>query len=226
MRLTRVWILALVLLLFVGNNVLWSNAKEGMIRCANLIYGGSRTSKCFSDEFLRRIERVSTIRTARRFASVKLSSDEIFKFPFVVMTGEGRFSLPQRERDHLRSYLTRGGFLLASAGCSSKEWDRSFRREMALIFKDLPSAEGLALKRIPMDHPVFHTIKDISALTLSHGGKGYLEGVEWNGKMVVIYSREGLNDTANTTGCCCCGGNEVNQAAEVNMNILSYVLLN
>jgi hypothetical protein len=38
------------------------------------------------------------------------------------MTGEGAFSLTDDERKNLKAYLEKGGFLLASAGCSSKDW--------------------------------------------------------------------------------------------------------
>ena len=36
-----------------------------------------------------------------------------------------------------------------------------------------------------------------------------LEGLEINGRLVMVYSKEGLNDVANAKGCCCCGGNEI-----------------
>lgn len=194
-------------------------AKEAAVRCANLIYAGTQTSRCFSDEFLSAVQRESTIATERRFKSVKLDSEELFAFPFVVMTGEKEFYLSAKERENLKKYLTRGGFLLASAGCSSKEWDQSFRREMRQV---LPERK---LSRISMDHAVFKTVKTIKDLKLSHGGSDpYLEGIENGGKTVVIYSAQGLNDTAHTVGCCCCGGNEIINSMEVNVNILVYAL--
>jgi hypothetical protein len=194
-------------------------AKEAAVRCANLIYAATQTSRCFSDEFLSAVQRESAIATERRFKSVKLESDELFAFPFVVMTGEKEFYLSAKERENLKKYLTRGGFLLASAGCSSKEWDRSFRREIRQVLPELK------LVRIGMDHAVFKTVKTIKDLKLSHGGSDpYLEGIENEGKLVVIYSSQGLNDTAHTVGCCCCGGNEIVNAIEVNVNILVYAL--
>ncbi|MGD9854699.1 MAG: DUF4159 domain-containing protein [Planctomycetaceae bacterium] len=66
------------------------------------------------------------------------ADDEVYNFPLVIMTGEGEFLLTDAEREDLRQYLSRGGFLLASAGCSSKERDRSFRSEMAELFADSP----------------------------------------------------------------------------------------
>jgi hypothetical protein len=143
----------------------------------------------------------------------------LFSFPFVVMTGEKEFYLSAKERENLKKYLTRGGFLLASAGCSSKEWDRSFRREVRLAMPDH------SLKRIGMDHALFKTVKTIKELKLSHGGADpYLEGIENDGKTVAIYSAQGLNDTSHAVGCCCCGGNEIVNAMEVNVNILVYAL--
>ena len=38
----------------------------------------------------------------------------------VIMTGEGEFALTDIERENLRQYIQGGGFLLASAGCSSR----------------------------------------------------------------------------------------------------------
>ena len=87
-----------------------------------------------------------------------------------------------------------------------------------------PLAEEL--KEIGMDHPVFRTVYTVDKLELSKSsGQAALEGVEVNGKLVVIYSEEGLNDTANQAGCCCCGGNEIQNAMEMNVNILAYALL-
>ncbi|MBI3986485.1 MAG: DUF4159 domain-containing protein [Lentisphaerae bacterium] len=197
-----------------------SLAKEGTIQCANLIYGGTHTSRCFSDEFLSSVQKETTIPTERRFKTVKLGSEELFQYPFVMMTGESNFHFSTQERENMKKYLTRGGFLLASAGCSNKEWDRAFRREMRSIFDDK------ALKKLDMTHPLFRTVHEIKALKLTHGGENArLEGVEWNGKLVVIYSPQGLNDTAHSEGCCCCGGNEIGNSLEMNVNIFVYALL-
>jgi len=172
-------------------------AKEGAVECGNLIYAGTKTSRCFSDEFLSMVQQKTTIKTERRFKSVKLGGDELFKFPFVIMTGEDDFNLTGKEREHLKKYLENGGFMLASPGCSNKAWTISFIREVKRIFgKD-------ALVDIPMDHAIFKTITTIKKLPLSHGGEGKLRGIMHNGKLVVAFASDGLNDTSNTEGCCC-----------------------
>ncbi len=197
-----------------------SIAKENVIQCANLIYAGNKTSRCFSDQFLSSVQKKAGIATERRFKSVKMNSEELFKYPFVVMTGESEFRLRPDERKNLKKYLTNGGFLLASAGCSSKEWDRSFRREMKSIFKETK------LSKLEMTHPVFKIVNKIKKLRLHHAGDtAQLEGIEFDGKTVVVYSAQGLNDTAHTEGCCCCGANEIENSLDVNVNIVVYSLL-
>jgi len=174
-----------------------ANAKEGAVQCGNLIYAGTKTSECFSDEFLSTVQQKTSITTERRFKPVKLSSEELFKFPFVIMTGEDDFNLTNKERENLKKYLQNGGFMLASPGCSNKAWATAFRREIKRIFgKD-------ALKDIAMDHGIFKTIYTVKTLKLSHGGVGKLQGITHNGKLVVAFASDGLNDTSNTEGCCC-----------------------
>ncbi len=215
MKLRTITIITAVL---ICGNLL--HAKENAIQCANLIYGGTHTSRCFSDQFLSSVQQKTTIPTERRFKSVKLAADELFDYPFVVMTGEDSFSLTKTERDNLKRYLENGGFLLASSGCSSSKWNDSFRREIdSVLGKD-------SLEKIPMTHPVFSTVNEIKELKLHRGAsEAYLEGVKMKNKLVVIYSHHGLNDTAHTEGCCCCGGNEIENSMDVNVNILAYALL-
>lgn len=207
-----------VLLLFSWLAVL--PAQENSIQCANLIYGGTHTSKCFSDEFLSDVQRKTSIPTERRFKSVKLASEELFEYPFVIITGENAFRFTPSEKENLKKYLTEGGFMLASAGCSNDEWHQSFEREMKAIFPENP------LQRVSMEHPVYRTVYQVNQLDLkSPDPDAHLKGLEHNGKLVSIYSRHGLNNTANTTGCCCCGGNEIRNSMEVNVNILVYALM-
>jgi hypothetical protein len=212
---------ALVLALSVGIACAQDarDARSDPIKCANLIYAGSKSSVCFSSKFLQATDRETNILADKQFTPVKLGSAVLFEHPFAIMTGEGSFVLREEERAMLKSYLERGGFLLASAGCSSQEWDRAFRREIARIFPDRK------LSRLPMNHALFRTVFDISAIRLKNGGTTLLEGLDMNGRIALVYTAEGLNDTGSVKGCCCCGGNEIKNSQEVNVNIFSYAIL-
>jgi hypothetical protein len=188
------------------------------IECANVIYAGTKSSVCFSEEFLSAVAAETSIHTSRKFKPVKLVEKEVFRFPFAIMTGEGAFTLTDEERRNLKLYLEKGGFLLASAGCSSKEWGDSFTREIASIFPDRKLAE------VALDHPVFRTVYDVPRLD-TKAEDAQLHGLTLGGKIVLIYSPDGLNDTATMHGCCCCGGNEIKNSRMVNANILVYALL-
>jgi hypothetical protein len=195
-------------------------AKPGAVRCANLIYGDNKSSVCFSSEFMSQIMRDSHIQTDPRLAAIRMESAEIYQFPFAVMTGEGEFTLTQPQREALRNYLSNGGFLVASAGCSSGPWSSSFLSEIAIVFPELK------LTKLAQSHPIFHTVYDVDRLDCKKSsGQAHLEGLEIDGKIVLIFSRDGLNDTAKAGGqCCCCGGNEIANSRQVNVNLLAYAL--
>lgn len=190
------------------------------VKCANLVYAVNKSSVCFSDRFLRRMELESNIRTESKFAKAKLASNDIYQYPFAIMTGEGGFTLTEKERIQLRYYVTHGGFLLASSGCSDPNWTSSFRKEMGKVFTDMK------LKTIPISHPIYRTVHSIKSIQTIHNKTGAnLEGLTYKGKLVVVFSPDGLNDTAHAENCCCCGGDELDQSEYINVNILTYALL-
>lgn len=190
-----------------------------LVECGNLTYAGDRTSVCFADAFLGKMASSTNLRVKTKFRALRLDSEEIFEVPFCILSGEGSFRLTDSERDNLRSYLNRGGFVLSSPGCSDKAFDSSLRKEIAAIFPDQQ------LEKISMDHLIFRTVKPISKLTTKGGSQTLVEGLTIDGRLALVYSVEGLNDVKNAKGCCCCGGNEIREASDVNINILAYALL-
>lgn len=197
-------------------------AEPGRVEVAMLTYGSARiTSVCFSDKFLELVRRQTSIRVHDRFAKADLATDSIFDYPLLIMTGEGAFELTDDEVTRLRSFLSRGGILLASAGCSNERWNESMRRTLERV---LPASEPVELG---MDHPMFTSLYQVSSLEGSRykGAPQALQGIEINGRIAVVYSPSGLNDTQNAeAGCCCCGGSEIRNARYINANILVYAL--
>ncbi len=206
----------------LGSLLLASGPPEAKVTCANLVYDQNKTSKCFSNGFLEELEKKTNIETEGNFLPVRLDSSELFQHPFAIMSGEGAFSLSAKEREHLHSYLLNGGFLLASAGCSSKAWQNSFTTQIERMFPERK------LVKLEMDHPIFHTVSDVGMSKYKSGKTRFpdLYGLEIDGRIVLVYSPDGLNDTASvkTGGCCCCGGNEIKAAKLINMNLLAFAL--
>ncbi len=193
--------------------------QPGVIACGNLIYAGDRSSICFADKFLDDVGTQTTLKVERKFRSVRLDSDQLFNYPFCVFSGENSFTLTDKERKNLRKYLLNGGFIVSSPSCSNEDWDASLRKELSLALPEYP------LKVIPMTHPIFSIVNKITQLECKEGNMALLEGIEVNGRIVMVHSKEGLNDVANAEGCCCCGGNEILSSAEVNVNLFTYALL-
>ncbi|MCA9311366.1 MAG: DUF4159 domain-containing protein, partial [Phycisphaerales bacterium] len=176
---------------------------DGVVSVAMLRYGPkSKTSVCFSGMFLRDLQYETGINVSRNFADVKLGSEELFEHPFAIMSGDGTFDVSAEEVENLRQYITRGGFLLASAGCSDAAWGAAMKRTLERAF---PNAE---LKELPLEHEVFQTVWDITEFQSKKRRREiHIYGIEIDNRLAVVFSPEGLNDTQNAGGgCCCCGG--------------------
>ena len=214
-------VVVMVLVGLLGVSGARSERELDAVRVAMLTYGAAdTTSVCFSDEFIETVRFETTIEARRGFLPARLDDASVFDHPFAIMTGERDFALSEDERTHLASYLASGGFVLASAGCSNAAWDRAFRAELA------SAMPGHELTPIDLDHPLFDTVFAIASLeTKKPMAEVRLEVLEIGGRVALVYSPEGLNDTSNAGGdCCCCGSSEIGNARYVNANILAYAL--
>ncbi|MGB0768381.1 MAG: DUF4159 domain-containing protein [Phycisphaeraceae bacterium] len=193
---------------------------DSEIVVARLIYDSGKSAVCFADQFLATYARESGQNVRRTYAQIALDSDKLFEHPFVVLSGQEAFTLSAAEKKNLKRYIDRGGFVLASAGCSNVAWARSFETIMAKLFGDEP------FEPIGTDHPLFHTVYDIDHLGVRKAaGRVPIQALTVDGRVRVLYSPLGLNDTGNAGGdCCCCGGSEITNARQINVNALGYAL--
>ena len=189
------------------------------IACGNLVYGKNQTSVCFASTFLKDAARETGLDIKPEFDRIKLASDEVFSTPMCIFTGEGNFSLNEAERKNLKQYVMNGGFIIVSPGCSDEKWNAAFKRELAAIFPAYP------LESLPMDHELFSMVHTITNLPTKRGAQIKLQGMTVNGRLAILYSPEGLNNARNAKGCCCCGGNELKNSREINVNALIYALV-
>jgi hypothetical protein len=80
-------------------------------------------------------------------AHVEVGSTEIFNYPFVHMTGHGRWALSEVEAQNLRKYLEAGGFLHIDDNYGLDEYVRPALKK---VFPELNLVE------LPFSHPLYH----------------------------------------------------------------------
>ncbi len=120
-----------------------------------------------------------------RQAEVEVGSPDIFNYPFIHMTGHGRWALTDDEAQNLRKYLQGGGFLHID---DNYGLDPYVRPALKKVFPDLELVE------LPFSHPVYHqkfTFTNGLPKIHEHDGKppkGY--GLIYKGRLVCFYSYE------------------------------------
>lgn len=163
-------------------------AGDTALTVARLEYGGG------GDWYANPSALPNLLQAIRDRTGIPVASDEVVvgpldptlpDYPFLYMTGHGNVSFTPEERDRLREHLVGGGFLHAD---DNYGMDEAFRREIEALF---PASE---LEEIPPDHPVFHTVYDLSeGLPKVHehdGGPPRAFGIFHDGRLVVFYSFE------------------------------------
>ncbi len=102
-------------------------------------------------ELLEFVRRETLIDVAPREEVVELSSDNLFSYPYIYMTGHGNIRIDESESLRLRYYLEHGGFLHID---DNYGLNTHIRRELKKVF---PNKE---LVELPFDHEIFHTAFD------------------------------------------------------------------
>ncbi|HTN18399.1 MAG TPA: DUF4159 domain-containing protein [Chitinophagaceae bacterium] len=120
-----------------------------------------------------------------REAQVEVGSPDLFNYPFVHMTGHGRWVLSDAEAKNLRTYLEAGGFLHIDDNYGLDEYVRPALKK---VFPEL------SLTELPFSHPVYHQkFNFANGLPKIHEHdnkppKGF--GLIYKGRLVCYYSSE------------------------------------
>lgn len=93
------------------------------------------------------INKNTNVRIATPEDVVEPSSQQIFQYPMVYMTGHGNVSFDERAAKNLRTYLLSGGFLHID---DNYGMDKYIRKEMKKVFPELDFIE------LPFNHPIYH----------------------------------------------------------------------
>ncbi len=159
--------------------------------------------------------------------------DDLFDYPTLFMHGRNAFSFGKEERERLRLYFERGGFLFANAVGSSKKFEEAFLKEVAAI---LPNAE---LVDVPVDDPIFtgryggFKIETLQYRTrkVENGRKATatvvegpprLKGVALDGRWVLLYSPDDVACALENVAAANFDGLTQKSAFRLATNILFY----
>jgi hypothetical protein len=183
----RISILVAIAFAFgVGINPAVSGSEE--LQIARLKYAGGGdwyNDPSMIPNLCAEINTRTSIEAASDQAVVAISDDELFRYPFLFMTGHGNISFSDLEVERLRSYLTNGGFLYCDDDYGI---DEHFRREMGKTFPEKEFVE------VPYNHEIYHIFYDFPdglPKIHKHDGKppkGY--GLFHEERMVVYYTYE------------------------------------
>ncbi|HID95063.1 MAG TPA: DUF4159 domain-containing protein [Candidatus Latescibacteria bacterium] len=142
------------------------------------------------------------IKASIKGQKIELSSPELFKAPFIYMTGqECVVSLSPVEIENLGNYLRSGGFLFVEDIAHSREEGAppdgggiagtTFDQQMRAVLKQALGRDAKFF-RIPKNHPLFHSFYDFDDGPPLGGASGgnvnYLEGIEIRGRLAVVFS--------------------------------------
>lgn len=181
---------ALLLLMMVG---CWVGAQAQApqnlaLKIAKLHYEGGGdwyANPSSGPNLIKFIRQNTTIPVFPEEQIVKPGGTQIFQYPYVYMTGHGRFLFSDDEARNLRNYLISGGFLHID---DNYGLDKYVRPEMKKVFPELDFVE------LPFDHPIYHTQygfpKGLPKIH-EHDNKppqGF--GLVWEGRVVCFYSYE------------------------------------
>ncbi len=168
----------------------WSVAARAQnMKLALLIYGGGGDWYANRETSLKNLAVFCNEQLHTRFdpqqAEVEVGSPDIFNYPFIHMTGHGRWALTDAEAQNLRKYLESGGFLHID---DNYGLDPYVRPALKKVFPELELVE------LPFSHPIYHQKFDFPnglPKIHEHDGKppkGY--GLIYKGRLVCFYSYE------------------------------------
>lgn len=108
-------------------------------------------------DFARLLRRITRVHVRSVEQPVNLDDDDdVFYWPFLIVGLPGSWDLTDAQVKKLREYLLRGGFLLCDSFFGTTEWE-GFTATLKRVFPDRPIVD------IPNDHPIFHTVYDLSS---------------------------------------------------------------
>ena len=102
---------------------------------------------------------------------VRLTDDELYRCPVILMQEVGRLYFSEEDAARLRAYLLKGGFLWVDDFWGSYAW-QVWENEIRKVF---PEAD-YPIVDVPADHPIYHTMFDLQGVPQIPGIGTFLAG--------------------------------------------------
>jgi hypothetical protein len=130
---------------------------EGAFQIARLKYNGG--GDWYNDpsaeiNLLKYLQANTSLNVKAEYKFVDISSDEIFSYPFLFITGHGNIVFTNSEAERLKKYLENGGFLYID---DDYGLDKAIRREMKKVFPDKEFTE------LPYSHKIYNIFYDFAS---------------------------------------------------------------
>lgn len=152
---------------------------------------------------------------------VEVGSRDIFRYPFVHMTGHGNVVFSRAEIENLRNYLLAGGFLHIDDNYGMDEF---IRAELKKVFPDRQLIE------LPATHPIFKQKYSFNGLPKIHehnGKRPQAYGIIDDGRLICLYTYEtDLSDGWEDIQVHNDPAEKRKAALQMGANILMYVFTN
>ena len=151
------------------------------------------------------------------------NKDKLNKYPFLFMTDENEFRFNQNQKDNLRDYVKRGGFLFMEDCVIDRGGDLFFRSAYDLLENIF--GQG-SVKTIPRDHEIFHNIYDLGDVGLPYmqGQPHGARGVFLNDRLAILLSSHDIHCGWGDNVCKYFGPVKYEQALQMGINIIMYAL--
>ena len=123
----------------------------------------------------------TNIKVVPEYVFADVSTDDIYKYPMLFMTGHGTVKFSVSDAKRLRDYLEKGGFLYVD---DDYGLDKSFRKEVKKIFPEKDLVE------LPFDYGLYHIVYDFPGgppKIHKHNGKRPQGFGIFIGKRLVLY---------------------------------------
>ncbi len=147
--------------------------------------------------------------------------DEVLRYPFLFMTDNRLYELPENERRNLKEFLDCGGFLFADDCVEGNSGDFFFQGLMVTLAKMYP---GLKPERLPDDHPVNTCYFHLGATPFFQGKDRGVHGLYLGGRLAVVLTPGDIHCAWSNLSDAWFGKGSFEKAMKFGVNVVVFAL--